>query len=84
MISVIAPMAQPVDDFVRDAIEGIDPKSKKLFVLLETTGGSIEVVERIADVFRHFYPGEIGFIVPNFAMSAGTVLVIHTYPLISG
>ncbi len=23
MISVIAPMAQPVDDFVRDAIEGI-------------------------------------------------------------
>lgn len=76
MITVVAPMAQPIDDYVRDAVEDIDPRSKKLFVVLETAGGSIEVVERIADLFRYFYPGEIGFIVPNYAMSAGTVLVM--------
>lgn len=76
MLTVVAPMAQPIDDFVRDAVEDIAPRSDKLFVVLETAGGSIEVVERIADLIRHFYPGEIGFIVPNFAMSAGTVLVM--------
>lgn len=76
MLSLIAPMRQPVDDFVRDAIEDISPRSDKLFVLLETVGGSIEVVERIADVIRYHYPGEVGFLVPNFAMSAGTVLVM--------
>jgi hypothetical protein len=76
MLTIIAPMRQPVDDFVRDAIEDIPTRSDKLFVLLETVGGSIEVVERIADVLRYHYPGEIGFLVPNFAMSAGTVLVM--------
>lgn len=76
MLSILAPMRQPVDDFVRDAIEEINNRSDKLFVLLETAGGSIEVVERIADVIRHHYKGEVGFIVPNFAMSAGTVLVM--------
>ena len=81
-ICIVAPMSQPLDDWVRDAVEDIANKKDKVFVVLETTGGSIEVVERIADVLRHHYPKEIGFIVPNFAMSAGTVLVMcgdHIY-----
>lgn len=75
-ISIIAPMRQPLDDWVRDAVEDIPNKKKKISVVLETDGGSVEVVERIADVLRHHYPEEISFIVPNFAMSAGTILVM--------
>jgi hypothetical protein len=43
--------------------------------VLETTGGFIETVERIYDVFRTHYR-EVDFIVPNFAYSAGTVLAL--------
>ena len=75
-ISIVAPMRQPLDDFIRDAVEDISNKKSKLLVVLETEGGSIEVVERIADVLRHHYPDEVSFIVPNYAMSAGTVLVM--------
>lgn len=81
-ICIVAPMSQPLDDWVRDAVEDVQDKKSKIFVILETSGGSIEVVERIADVLRHHYPDEIGFIVPNYAMSAGTVLVMsgdHIY-----
>ena len=50
-------------------------KKEKLVIILETDGGYIEVVERIAETFRYHYP-KVEFIVPNFAMSAGTVLVM--------
>ena len=60
-----------VDDVIRDAIEAIENKRKSLAVILETTGGYIEVTQRIADTFRHHYT-RVEFLVPNFAMSAGT------------
>jgi len=81
VITIVAPMYAGLDDLVREFVEeiGNEPheRQKDLSVVLETDGGSIEVVERIADVLRHHYPiGEINFIVPNRAMSAGTVLVM--------
>lgn len=51
------------------------PRRHKLAVILQTTGGYIEIAERIANVFRKHYRW-VSFIVPNFAMSAGTVLVM--------
>jgi membrane-bound ClpP family serine protease len=42
---------------------------------LETDGGYIQVVERIVRVFRNYY-GRVEFVVPNYAMSAGTVLAM--------
>jgi len=71
-----APMAQGVDDMVRREIENIAPAHRdgsRLIVVLETTGGSIEVVERISDVFRHHFES-VAFVIPSFAYSAGTVL----------
>ena len=61
----------------RDQVEGIatDGRKGKLIVILETEGGYIEVVQRIAETLRHHY-NRVEFIVPNFAMSAGTVLVM--------
>ena len=44
-------------------------------MVLQTDGGSIEVVERIVKVLRHHYP-HVSFMIPNYAFSAGTVLVM--------
>jgi ClpP class serine protease len=75
-------MQQPVDDEVKHEIEELKaaaPKKgghpKKLTVLLETTGGYIETVERIVNVFRMHYE-TVEYIVPNYAYSAGTVLAL--------
>lgn len=71
-----APMAQPIDDMVRHAVESIAGNgTDRLFVLVETTGGYIETVERIVRVFRRHYR-TVEFVVPNYAYSAGTVLVL--------
>ena len=48
---------------------------ERITVILETNGGSVEATERIVNVFRAFYPS-VDFIVPNFAFSAGTVMVM--------
>lgn len=76
VITCIHPIISPFDDFIRDHIEDIKDKHDNLLVILETEGGSIETTERIADVFRHHYKGEVSFLVPNLAMSAGTILVM--------
>ncbi len=61
---------------VKDLIEGLsnDPdKRDKIFVFLTTPGGSLTPVQRMVDIFRHFY-SEVNFIVPDYAYSAGTIL----------
>jgi membrane-bound ClpP family serine protease len=70
-----------LDDAVRIAIEARKaapnaPKRDKLAVVLETNGGIIEVVERMVLAIRHHYPSEVIMIVPNRAMSAGTVFAL--------
>lgn len=65
-----------VDSEIRDSIELRNKRLKKLVVILETEGGYIEVAERIANIFRKHYSRCVEFIIPNFAMSAGTVLVM--------
>jgi Periplasmic serine proteases (ClpP class) len=44
----------------------------KIYVILTTTGGSAEVVERLVNILRHNYE-EVNFIVPDYAYSAGTI-----------
>jgi len=75
VIVVCAPMRFGVDAVIRDAIEGLKKHKRKLTVVLETEGGYIEVVQRIAQTFRRFYR-TVEFLVPNYAYSAGTVLVM--------
>lgn len=77
VVTLIHPIGGPFDDIIRDQLDNIPDKRANLLVILETEGGSIETTERIADVFRHHYPiGEVSFLIPNFAMSAGTILVM--------
>lgn len=47
-------------------------KHEKLGIFLNTPGGSVETVEKFVNINRHYYD-EIYFIVPDMAMSAGTV-----------
>lgn len=64
------------DHLFRAAIEAFPPNhASRLVVILETPGGVVEVVERIVDVMRFHYQ-EVLFIVPDVAMSAGTVLAM--------
>lgn len=75
-IAIIGSMLNLMDDVVKTAIESRSKKlRKRLLVILETEGGSIELVQRIVETMRHHYQ-EVLFIVPNKAMSAGTVLAL--------
>lgn len=68
-----------MDDIVRVMIEDRrkreDSRKQRLVVLLTTFGGEIGVTQRIAETFRHHYD-HVTFVVPNYAYSAGTILVM--------
>jgi len=76
VVTCVIPIGAPLDDIIRTRMDALPDKRKNLLVILETDGGSIETTERIADVFRHHYGGDISFLIPNYAMSAGTILVM--------
>ena len=73
------PIHHGLDDLIREAVEDRfgtrRGRKDKLIVILETTGGYIEVAQRLVGIFRQHYR-RVEFVVPNFAMSAGTVLVL--------
>jgi hypothetical protein len=75
VLAFCGPILYGVEDHIRTAVEETKRKRKKLIVVLETSGGYIEVVQRIADTLRHHYK-QIEFVIPDYAMSAGTVLVM--------
>lgn len=79
VLSYLGPMYPPADDEVKDAVEEMTGTRRRrhesLLVVLETDGGFITVAERMARIFRHHYR-RVNFLVPTFAMSAGTVLVM--------
>ena len=59
----------------RDFIEQLkndDSTRKRLIVFLNTPGGSAETVEKLVEMIRFHYE-EVFFIVPDQAMSAGTI-----------
>lgn len=63
------------DDVVRGAIESFADRRPRLAVILQTNGGFIEVVNRMVDTMRRHYD-HVEYIIPNYALSAGTVLVM--------
>ena len=75
VLALVGNLWPGVDDGIREAVESRLDRCPRLCVVLETSGGSVEVVERIVTVFRKHYQF-VEFYVPNFALSAGTVLVM--------
>lgn len=65
-----------IDDAIRDALEALRPTTNsRLLFVLQTPGGYAETAARIADTLRHHYE-TVEFLVPTYAMSAGTILVM--------
>jgi hypothetical protein len=76
VLAYYGPIYGGVDVLIRNAIEKIQGKKDKLVVILETEGGYIEVAQRIVNTMRHHFPKNVEFIIPDHAMSAGTVIVM--------
>jgi len=75
VIFYYGPIEPPVVKLFRDFIEEIQEEPGKkdtLTLILNTTGGSVEVVEKYVEIIRHHYK-KVNFVVPEFALSAGTI-----------
>ncbi len=64
-------------EFIEDYVDKLERsehsnKSSVLSIVLYTNGGSVEAVEKMAEIVRHHY-NSVHFIVPEMAMSAGTI-----------
>lgn len=75
VMAIVSPILPGLEIGVRDAVELISERKATLAIVLETLGGIVEVVERMVDTIRNSY-NRVIFIVPNRAMSAGTVFVM--------
>ena len=64
-----------IDHRVRQAVESLSHQRNSLLVIIDTPGGIVEVAERMVSTLRHHYQ-EVKFLIPDSAMSAGTVLVM--------
>ncbi len=75
VIFYYAPIANGLVKPFRDIIENLktdDTQNNTLSIILNTPGGSVEVVEQLVNIIRQHY-NEINFIVPDSAYSAGTI-----------
>lgn len=74
-ISIVGEIRPGLEGLIRLALEALPKRTDKLAVVLHTGGGIVEIAERMVSVMRNFYK-EVVFIIPNVAMSAGTVLAM--------
>lgn len=75
VLTIYGGIVPEVNIAVRMAIESIPQPSESLLVILHTGGGRVEETQNIVQVMRKHY-GQIHFLVPVRAMSAGTVLAM--------
>lgn len=78
-ITLVSELNEFVVEQVKDAVEAMKGTRKvrrpQLTFIIETPGGYVAAVERLVRILRHHYR-RIDFVVPSYAMSAGTVLVM--------
>jgi hypothetical protein len=55
-----------------DTVKSNPPNRNRIAVFLRTGGGVVETVEKFVDIIRFHY-SEVYFVVPDIAMSAGTI-----------
>ena len=75
VMAIVSPILPGLDHSVRDAVEGLKEKKESIAIILDTPGGIAEVVERMVGTVRNAY-GEVIVIVPDRAMSAGTIFAL--------
>lgn len=75
VLTIASPMVLSLEYKVKYAVELFQERKSRIAVILDTLGGTIEVVERLVSVIRHHYD-EVDFLIPDRAMSAGTVFAM--------
>jgi hypothetical protein len=75
VITIYSPIHFGVEKNLFLALEKNTKRKEKLAIILDTVGGIVEVVERMVQVSRSYY-SHITFIIPDKAMSAGTVFTM--------
>lgn len=75
VLTICGPIRPGLENIIRNTVERLRNRRDRIAVVLDTVGGIVEVVERMVTVIRHHY-NEVDFLVPDRAMSAGTVLVM--------
>lgn len=60
-------------DFIETVNKRSDRQENAIAIFLRTAGGSVETSEKMVDILRKHY-GSVYFVVPDRAMSAGTIL----------
>jgi ATP-dependent protease ClpP protease subunit len=77
VMSYMGPIHESLLNEFRNFVEGLalPSKNKRLAVLIKTGGGTVQAAEKMVEIMRHHYK-EVFFVVPDLAMSAGTVLVM--------
>lgn len=75
VLTMIGPIYYGLENRIRALIDDLKDDRDSLVVILDTAGGIVEVAERIARTLREHY-SEVRFLVPDRALSAGTILVM--------
>ena len=75
LLTIYGQIMYGLEHKVKYAIELFKKQKGRIAVILDTPGGVVEVVERLVSVIRHNYDG-VDFLIPDRAMSAGTVFVM--------
>ena len=75
VIFFYGPIQQGVETIFKDSVERLkfeNTNQKRIAIFLNTGGGIVEIVEKLVDIIRFHY-SEVYFVVPDYAMSAGTI-----------
>ena len=75
LLTIFGPILPGLEKIVKRSVERLGSRRDRIAIVLDTVGGIVEVVERMVTVIRHHY-NEVYFLVPDRAMSAGTVFVM--------
>lgn len=66
------------------AIHGMEDKTKGLDLILHTPGGGIAAAESLVDYLRRVFGNDVRAIVPQIAMSAGTMIACTCKSIVMG
>lgn len=76
VMTYLGPIHEALLNEFRNFLEHLaKSERKRLAMLVKTSGGSAQAAEKMVEIMRHHYE-EVWFVVPDFAMSAGTLLVL--------
>lgn len=74
-IAMTGPLVPPLEPLVRRGLDSMKNKKDNLLVILSTFGGIVHTVEKMVRFVRRSHK-HVSFLIPDEAMSAGTVFVL--------